>query len=89
MDKNGVASYAGIGISEDGTIMSWITDEGTDRYIKFSAERASELGFPEYDPEMWIESESASDNTESGSPEDTGADTSEEGSETEDGGSEE
>lgn len=97
VDKDGVASYAAIGISGDGMTMSWITDEGTDKYVRFSEEEAMKLGFPEYDPEMWEKMKNAPDNTESGSPEDAGADTAadtvaditEEGSETEDSSSEE
>lgn len=64
---DGVATYAGVNFSEDGQTMYWITDEKTDTYLKISAEEAYEFGIPEYDPQMWTETESVSgdSNTES------------------------
>ena len=74
VDVKGLASYAAIRISDDGYTMSWITDEKTDTYIKFSDEEAADLGFPEYDPEMWKNLETASDisEEETGSSEEAG-----------------
>ncbi|MCH5193207.1 MAG: hypothetical protein J1F11_04545 [Oscillospiraceae bacterium] len=70
VEENGKASYAGVSISGDGKNMSWITNESTDPYIKFSAEKAAELGIPEYDPETWKETESDGSGDGSDSAED-------------------
>lgn len=76
-DINGVAAYAGISISDDGTTMSWITDKKTDRYVRFTDEKARELAIPEYSPSAWTEHVEGED-------EDTGADDTE--ADTEDSG---
>lgn len=70
VDQNGVASYAGVSISADGRTMSWITDEKTDKYIRFTAEEADNIGIPEYYPgkyeEMFAEDEDGEENPGAG-----------------------
>ena len=89
VESNGKASYAGIGISDDGSTLSWITNDITDLYIRFSDEEAAAMGFPEYDPEYWKNLETASDTSGEESGEETGSDEGgEEGGSDEAGGEE-
>ncbi len=83
----GVPSYAEVSVSGDGQTMYWRTDEKTDTYLRMTEEKAREFGVPEYDPEMWKETESGSDSSdtsggesvsESVSESESGADPSEE-----------
>lgn len=53
VDNGSKASYAGISISADGSKMSWINDDKTDVYVRFSAEEARLLGIEEYSAEKW------------------------------------
>lgn len=83
VENEGRASYAGIGISEDGNIMSWITDEGTDRYVRISDQDVEDLGFPAYDPNKITETGTDMNVNIDGYDEEGGSDNggSEEGSE--------
>ena len=55
VEVDGADSFAAVRISGDGNTMNWITDESTDKYIRFSAEEAADMGFPEYNPDTWAE----------------------------------
>ncbi|MGN0674784.1 MAG: hypothetical protein ACI4KG_03480 [Oscillospiraceae bacterium] len=72
--NEGVPSYAKVSVSSDGSTMYWITDEGTDTYMRLDKETATSFGIPEYDPAKY-----AGTGTESGSGEDASSETQESG----------
>ena len=48
VDVDGVASYAKASVSADGTVLSWITSERTEKYNRLDEEAARAFGIPEY-----------------------------------------
>lgn len=78
VDVDGVASYAKVSVSEDGSKMFWITDECTDTYNRLTEEQATSMGITPYTPEAWTETEPVSESV----PEDGGNTDSTDGSET-------
>lgn len=84
VDVDGVASYAKVTVSEDGSKMYWITDAKTDTYNRLTSEQAAEMGIPAYDPAAWTETEAVSESVpESGEVTDNPETTAETESETE------
>ena len=73
VERDGLASYAGVSISADGNTMSWITDSKTDVYLRLPDDRAAELGIPEYDASYWNkdDEDGSEADTEGGSDADT------------------
>ena len=66
VDVDGVASYAKVNFSDDGNIMYWVTDGGTDSYDRLTGEEARALGIPEYDREYWATERAETQDSESG-----------------------
>lgn len=54
---DGVASYAGLSVSDDGQMLYWHTDDKTDTYLRLSKEEAAGLGIPEYSADAWVTDE--------------------------------
>lgn len=71
VERDGVASYARVSVSDDGQTMYWYTDEKTDTYHRLEKETAAELGIPEYSAESWNSSETVSETGETAADGDT------------------
>ncbi len=64
VDVKGVASFAGVNVSEDGKTLYWVTDQKTDQYTRMDEATAEALGILSYDETAGSSTEAASENSD-------------------------